>query len=136
MKRDNPDAETLVCPSCGSTEIAYERDAVLRADAVAIRDGALILAGPSVPQPLDDARLACSACGTELEGIEWDAERPLHVPEGRSPLDDAKALDALAEKLNEPGCWNGGDVCELAADLLRCTGRHIEDEPYPEDHPS
>jgi hypothetical protein len=26
----------------------------------------------------------------------------------------------------------GADVCELAADLLRCTGRPIEDEPDDE----
>lgn len=102
---------------------------MLRADVVEICDGELLLTGPAVPQPLDDACLACLACGAEPEGIEWDAERPLHVPEGRSPLEDAKALDSLADKLNEPGCWNGADVCELAADLLRCTGRRIEDEP-------
>lgn len=58
MRRDSSDAETLTCPSCGSAEIAYERDAVLRAGAVAIRDGVLLLAGPAVPQPLDDACLA------------------------------------------------------------------------------
>ena len=47
-------------------------------------------------------------------------------------LADAEALDRLAAQLNAPGCWNGGDVCELAAELLRRTGRRIEDEPYPE----
>lgn len=125
----------LVCSQCGSQEFAYERDAVLHADVVEICDGELLLAGPSVAQPLDDACLACSACGAELEGIEWDTERPLHVPEGRSPLEDAKALDALAAELNKPGQWNGADICELAADLLRRTGRRIEDEPYPEDRP-
>jgi len=45
MRRDSRHAETLVCPSCGSAEIAYERDAVLRADAEAIRDGVRLLAG-------------------------------------------------------------------------------------------
>ena len=59
--------------------------------------------------------------------------RPRRLRHGRRALPDAEALDMLAAELNEPGDWNGADVCELAADLLRCTGRPIEDEPDDED---
>lgn len=55
-----------------------------------------------------------------------------HLPEGRQPLPDAEALDALAAKLNEPGECNGGDLVELAASLLLRTGRRVEDEPDDE----
>ncbi|HKI66656.1 MAG TPA: hypothetical protein VJ989_05245 [Solirubrobacterales bacterium] len=66
-------------------------------------------------------RLECGNCGAALRREE-----------AMVALADAEALDRLATQLNAPGCWNGGDVCELAAELLRRTGRRIEDEPYPE----
>lgn len=132
MRPPSHTTEKLRCPHCGSRRIAYERDALLVADVVAIRDKMLILAGPSTPQALDDVRLVCSDCGSELHDLEWAEERPQHVPDGRLPLTDARVLDELAAELNEPGDWNGADVCELAADLLRCTGRPIEDEPDDE----
>jgi len=82
--------------------------------------------------PLDDAQLFCAACGAELDGVGWSEERPRHVPRDERPLSDAEALDRLAGELNGPGDWSGADVCELAADLLRCTGRRVEDEPDDE----
>jgi hypothetical protein len=54
---------------------------------------------------------------------------PERVPYGQTAISDGAAMDALAAKLNEPGEWNGGDVCELAATLCVRTGRAIEDEP-------
>jgi hypothetical protein len=47
-------------------------------------------------------------------------------------ISDREALDALAAKLSEPGEWNGGDLCELAAELLRRSGRPIAEEPDEE----
>ena len=46
-------------------------------------------------------------------------------------LADAEALDRLATS-STTRLLERGDVCELAAELLRRTGRRIEDEPYPE----
>jgi hypothetical protein len=126
-------AAPLRCSECGSQKINCERAAVLVAEAVELREGILILAGSPVPQRFDDVHLICMDCGAELDSVEWSEERPQHVPDGRLPLSDAGALDALAAELNEPGDWNGADVCELAADLLRCTGRPIEDEPDDEE---
>ena len=42
-------------------------------------------------------------------------------------LTDTEALDRLHAFMNQPGPWNGGDVCEYAAELLTATGREIED---------
>lgn len=122
----------LHCHECGSREIACEREAILVAPVAELREGVLILAGPAVPQPLDDVSLVCTECAAELSGAEWIAERPRHVPAGKEPATDTEALDALAAKLNEPGDWNGGDICELAAGLLRRTGRPIADWPDDE----
>ena len=122
-------ATELRCPECDSETINCERDTMLIAEAAELRDGALILAGPFRAVALDDAQLACADCGAELDGVEWAVERPLHVPHGGQPLSDAEALDRLAAELNEPGDWSGADVCELAADLLRRTGRPIADGP-------
>ena len=119
----------LRCPECGSREIACEREAILVARVCELRDGTLILDGSAVPQPLDDVYLVCAECAAELAGAEWSAERPRQVPRGEQPLTDADALDALAEKLSESGDWNGGDVCELAAELLLRTGRCLSDRP-------
>ncbi|MFD3407016.1 hypothetical protein ACFWUU_40410 [Kribbella sp. NPDC058693] len=49
-------------------------------------------------------------------------------------MTDAQALDAIAEFLNQPGSWNGGDVCEVVAETLTATGRRVleldeKDEP-------
>ena len=119
----------LRCPECGSREIACEREAILVARVADLRDGVLLLDGPVVPQSLEGVYLVCAQCAAELPGAEWSAERPLGVPRGEEPLTDAEALDALAAELNEPGDWNGADVCELAADLLLRTGRRVLDEP-------
>jgi uncharacterized C2H2 Zn-finger protein len=125
-------ASELHCPDCGSQTISCERDAILVAEVLELRDGILTLAGPPTPQPLDDAHLACAVCGAAVEGVEWVKERPRHLPYGRRPLPDSEALDMLAAKLNEPGDWNGADVCELTATLLLQTGRRVEDEPDQE----
>lgn len=45
---------------------------------------------------------------------------------------DTEALDELAAYMNRPGPWNGGDVCDVAAELLVKTGREILDNA---DHP-
>lgn len=121
-------AEKLRCPRCGSDRINYERDAALIATAVELRNGVLVLDGPPAQEWLDDVRLICVECGHEV-AAEWTDERPRHVPDGQRPLHDGEALDALAAKLNEPGAWNGADVCELAAALLAQTGRVIAGEP-------
>jgi len=124
------ESERLICPECGSERIVCEREAILAAAVVELRDdGVLVLDGPLVAQPLDDVLLACAECTTELPQSEWSQERPRGVPRGQEPIADADALDRLAAELNAPGCWNGGDVCELAAELLRRTGRRVEDEP-------
>ncbi len=123
---DLDEVERLRCPGCDSRRINYERDAVLLAEAVTLKDGVLILAGPPAAEWLDDVRLVCVECGEEV-AAEWAEERPRHVPNGQRPLHDGEALDALAAKLSEPGAWNGADVCELAAALLAQTGRKIED---------
>jgi hypothetical protein len=120
------------CLACGSERIAYERDAVLIAEVVALRDDVLFLAGPTAPQPLDDVHLVCADCDTELQDVSWTEERHRCVPIGCQPLADFEALDMLAAKLNEPGDWSGADVCELAATLLLRTGRWVEDEPDDE----
>ena len=118
----------LRCPRCGSDQVDYERDSMLVAEAVELRDGVLVLADPPTQEWLDGVRLVCVKCGEEV-AAEWTDERPQHVPDGQRPLHDGEALDELAAKLNEPGDWNGADVCELAAALLARTGRKIEDEP-------
>jgi hypothetical protein len=128
---DRPrEGERLICPECGSERIVCEREAILAAPVAELGDnGILVLDGPLVSQPLDDVLLACVECATELSHSDWLQERPRGVPDGQDPISDADALDRLAAELNEPGCWNGGDVCELAAELLRRTGRRVEDEP-------
>ena len=120
--------EKLRCPRCGSDRINYERDSALIAEALELRNNVLVLDGPPVQEWLDDVRLICVECDHEVTA-EWTDERPRHVPDGQRPLHDGEALDALAAKLNEPGAWNGADVCELAAALLAQTGRVIADEP-------
>lgn len=122
-------AAGLQCHECGSREIACEREAILVAPVAELREGVLILAGPPVPQPLDDVSLVCAECAAELNGAAWSSERPRGVPRGRHPITDAETLDALAAELTEPGDWHAADVCELAADLLRCTGRSVDGEP-------
>jgi hypothetical protein len=122
-------APELRCPECGSRKIACEREATLVARVAGLRDGTLILDGPAVAQPLDGVYLVCAECAAELPGAEWSAERPRQVPRGEQSMTDADALDALAEKLSEPGDWNGGDVCGLAAELLLRTGRCVSDGP-------
>lgn len=136
MSRSSVDSPELRCPRCASRHIRFERDAILLARVAELRGGVLVLDGPTVPQPLDGARLLCAECGTELPGAEWSAERPRHVPRGQQPITDADALDRLAAHPNAAGDWNGAELCELAVDLLRCTGRHVEHGPYPEHHPS
>ncbi|WP_427896700.1 hypothetical protein ACQHIV_42200 (plasmid) [Kribbella sp. GL6] len=52
-------------------------------------------------------------------------------------MTDAQALDAIAEFMNQPGPWNGGDVCEVVAELLASTGRKLQtlDEAEAEEIP-
>ena len=40
---------------------------------------------------------------------------------------DSARLDRIAEHMNRPGPWNGGDVCELVAIELRESGRELLD---------
>ena len=42
------------------------------------------------------------------------------------PLTDRQALDILAEYLRDHEQWNGGDFCELAANVIPRTGRSLE----------
>lgn len=44
----------------------------------------------------------------------------------KKPMPDGQALDIIAEFMNQPGPWNGGDVCEVVADALMATGRKID----------
>ncbi len=97
-----------------------------------LREGVLILAGPTVPQPLDDVCLVCAECATELPGAQWSVERSQEVPDGSEPMSDADALEALAAELNEPGECNGADLGEMAGRLLSRTGRRIPDQPDDE----
>ena len=126
---DLDEATGLHCSGCGSERINYERDAMLVAGVVELRDGVLILDGPTATEALDDVHLACAECGERLADIEWSEERSEHVSPTQPLLSDEEALDALAAKLREPGAWSGADVCELAAELLARTGREIEEEP-------
>lgn len=126
---DLDEATGLRCRRCGSGRINYERDAMLVAGVVELRDGILVLDGPAGAQAMDDVHLVCAECGEGLEGVEWDEEREGRMPGEGDLLSDADALDALAAKLNEPGPWSGADVCELTAELLARTGREIEEKP-------
>lgn len=126
---DLDEAEELRCRRCGSERINYERDAMLLAGVVELRDGILLLDGPAGAEAMDDVHLVCAECGERLDGVEWSEERAEQAPHSPDLLSDAEALDALAAKLNEPGAWSGGDVCELAAALLVQTGRAIDGEP-------
>lgn len=65
-------------------------------------------------------------------GLRPDDTRE-HVPYGSDPITDAEAMDRLTAKLNEPGQWNGGDVCELAATLCTLTNREIKDDDEEEE---
>lgn len=65
-------------------------------------------------------------------GLRLDEDRE-HVPYGSEPITDAEAMDRLVAKLNEPGQWNGGDVCEVAATLCTLTNREIKDDEEDED---
>ena len=79
---------------------------------------------PNVAARLGNSRLCWhdgQSLGTRRVGTEASP------PSG--DLADREALDMIAAKLNEPGQWNGGDVCELAAQAVSRTGRLIEDEP-------
>ncbi|WP_405065026.1 hypothetical protein OG558_24020 [Kribbella sp. NBC_01510] len=38
---------------------------------------------------------------------------------------DAQALNGIAQFMNQPGPWNGGDVCEVMAEALVATGRKL-----------
>jgi ribosomal protein L37E len=125
---DLDEATELRCRRCGSGRINYERDAMLVAGVVELRDDLLVLDGPAGAQAFDDVHLVCAECGERLDGVEWDEEREEGTPGGGDHLSDTEALDALAIKLNEPGQWNGGDVCEMAAELLGRTGRAIDEE--------
>jgi DNA-directed RNA polymerase subunit RPC12/RpoP len=125
---DLDEATGLRCRRCGSGRINYERDAMLVAGVVELRDDILVLHGPAGAQAMDDVHLVCAECGEQLDGVEWNEEREEGAPGDGDHLSDADALDALAAKLNEPGQWNGGDVCELAAELLVRTGRAIDEE--------
>lgn len=44
------------------------------------------------------------------------------------PINDAEALDKLAAYLRDVPDWNGGDFCELAADMISRTGRSLDTE--------
>ena len=71
-----PESHALSCPNCGSEKISYERDALLVAEVLGLRDGVLRLAAEPQPAALDDVQLACSSCGCELD-LEWVDARPL-----------------------------------------------------------
>ncbi len=43
-------------------------------------------------------------------------------------MTDSEALNRLAAYLQTVEDWNGGDFCELAADLIERTGRSISTE--------
>ncbi len=129
MSRGLDETTGLRCRRCGSGRINYERDAMLVATALELRDGVLVLDGPAGAEAMDDVHLVCVECGERLDGVEWSEEREEGTPGDGDHLSDPEALDALAAKLNEPGQWNGGDVCEFAAGLLTRTGREIKEEP-------
>ena len=74
------EATGLRCRRCGSERINYERDAMLVAGVVELRDDLLVLDGPAGAQALDDVHLVCAECGEQLDGVEWSEER-----EGGSP---------------------------------------------------
>jgi hypothetical protein len=48
-------------------------------------------------------------------------------------MTDAEALDQIAEFLNRPGQWNGGDVCEFVAETITATGRELVNVAEHED---
>jgi hypothetical protein len=43
-------------------------------------------------------------------------------------LTDTEALDNIADYLNHPGQWNGGDVCVIVAEMIEATGRAITND--------
>jgi hypothetical protein len=99
IPRRGPEEWNLLCPRCCSEEAT----------------------------PLDDGpRMQCGNCGAGFcreEALvavaEARAERAVAV---------AEALDALAARLNEPGECSGGDLVELASELLSRTGRPVAEE--------
>jgi hypothetical protein len=42
---------------------------------------------------------------------------------------DGQALSLIAAFMNQHGPWNGADVCEFVADVIRETGRHVCADP-------
>lgn len=86
---------------------------------------------PSVAEDLDD--------GVSVDDVRdraaelFDSEEygrlcallEVHEAEVSAPSGDREALDMIAAKLNEPGPWNGSDVCEVAASACRLSGRAI-----------
>lgn len=92
-------------------------------------------------QTYDPKRVYCPSCRGPAEPGSRNRTSSTHVEyrcaSGHgffsvrevATLADAEALDILAGELNKPGQWNGGDICELAAQLVSRTGRVIEDEP-------
>ena len=51
-------------------------------------------------------------------------------PGNESQLSDTEALDRIAKYLREHDDWNGGDFCELAAELVKAAGRSLEPERF------
>lgn len=94
------------------------------------------------PDPLLAASLANgpTLLGHELKFRERDGEDPIAftlrflddlVAEANGLLGqlsyDSTCLDRIAEFLNRPGQWNGGDVCQFVATELQRSGREILD---------
>ena len=48
-------------------------------------------------------------------------------------ISDTQAMDAITNYLNQPGPWNGGDVCDFVAEVVSQTGRPILDNADEED---
>lgn len=54
-----------------------------------------------------------------------------NITQHKRTMTDREALDALALFMARPGQWNGGDVCEVAAEVIGATGRpHPGDSDY------
>ena len=121
------------CQKCGSTELQYNRDSALVANALEVRReddrDVLILDADPVPEWMDDVAVICTNCGHEQEGLSWDDERPEHRPQGETPLHAEEALDELTALLNEYAEeereWDQAEICNELVKRLRRTGRKV-----------
>lgn len=123
----------LACATCGATDNIqawYDVPESQGIDLVGVDDDGRVAyeyngitkAGDGASE---DHGFYCSDCCTYDDSLESLLGLPKVEPEH---IPDADALDTLAAYLRDNSDWNGGDFCELAADVVTRTGRTITEE--------